>query len=335
MKKDEATIVSAENATNLRTIAVEEHWATPRFLQGPGREYRDLTFPGLLDRLLDLADKRIHEMDSAGIDMQVLMLNSPGAEPLDAGQAAEFARETNDLLSEAIRQHPGRFAGYAVLPTAAPGLAADELERAVGKLGLRGAVINGHIQDRYLDDSFFWPILERAEALEVPIYVHPVRPPKPVVEVSFTGNFPAQSAHWLAIAGWGWHIETATHILRIILSGVFDRYPRLQFIVGHLGEGLPFFLERFDQVLRPNTTGLNRPVGDYLRQNLHYSFSGFNFVPAFLNLLLEVGTDRILFSCDYPYGSMAKARAFLDQIPVSPADRERIAHRNAEQLFGL
>jgi hypothetical protein len=137
-----------------------------------------------------------------------------------------------------------------------------------------------------------------------------------------------------AVAGWGWHIETAVHVLRMILGGAFDRYPELQLIIGHMGEGLPFMQSRVD-IMTTRVTGLKRPISAYLRENVHYTFSGFNFTPTFLDLLLQVGIDRIMFSADYPYGSMAQARAFLDQLPVCAADKERIAHGNAERLLGL
>lgn len=318
----------------MRTIAVEEHFVTPSFMAGPGRAITSIPlWPMIRDQLLDLGSLRIEEMDAAGVDVQMLMLHSPGVEQLGSDEAVELARETNDLLAHAVKNNPGRLSGFATLPIQSPELAAAELTRAVGQLGLRGAVINGHSQGRYLDDSFFWPVLERAEALGVPIYLHPTQPPRPVVKASYEGNFSPESAYVLSVAGWGWHVETATHILRLILSGAFDRYPELQFIVGHLGEGLPFFLQRFDQLLSPRVTGLKRPVSAYLRENLYYSFSGFTYLPAFLNLLLEIGADRILFSCDHPYSSMARSREFLDQLPVSAADKERIAYRNAEELL--
>ena len=139
----------------------------------------------------------------------------------------------------------------------------------------------------------------------------------------------------MAGAGWGWHIETAIHILRLILSGAIDRFPRLQLIIGHLGEALPFMLPRIDRQFSTEITKLHRPIGTYLRENLHYTVSGFNFLPPFLDLLFEVGVDRIIFSADYPFGSMSEAHTFLDQLPVSPADRERIAHGNAEVLMGI
>ena len=335
------------NEKRMRTITLEEHYATPAFMDGPGRELGEQIRAGrgkspmalinahLIQQLLDLDDLRIADMDAGGIDMQVLSLNSPGVEQLEPAAAEALARQANDHLGEAVRRHPNRFAGFAALPTAAPDIAASELERTVRNYGFKGAVINGHTRGRYLDDTFFWPILERAEALQVPIYLHPTPPPQPVIQTSYVGNFsPAVSAQ-LAASGWGWHIETAIHVLRIILSGAFDRYPNLQLVIGHLGEALPFMLPRLDHNLPTQLTKLKRPIGDYLRENLYYTFSGFNYTPNFLDLLFQVGIDRIMFSADYPYGSMLAARNFLEQLPVSPADKNRIAHGNAERLFRM
>ena len=274
-------------------------------------------------------------MDAAGIDMQVLSLTSPGTEQLDATEAMALAREANNHLAEAVRRHPSRFAGFAALPTAAPAIAADELERMVREHGFKGALINGHIRGRYLDDPFFWPILERAEALQVPLYLHPTPPPQPVITASYMGNYAPEVAAGLSTAAWGWHIETAIHVLRLILGGAFDRYPSLQLVIGHLGETLPFMLPRLDFALPTQVTKRDRPIGAYLRENLHYTFSGFNYTPTFLDLLLQVGVDRIMFSADYPYASMVQAHTFLEQLPVSPADKARIAHGNAERLLRL
>jgi predicted TIM-barrel fold metal-dependent hydrolase len=274
-------------------------------------------------------------MDDAGIDMQVLTLVAPGVDQLKAAEAIEMARDTNDILADAVRRHPSRFAGFANLATTAPDTAADELERMVREHDFKGGLINGHTGGRYMDDEFFWPILERAEALKVPLYIHPTLPPQPVVDAYYRGNFSEEVAAQLAMSGWGWHIETAIHVLRLILSGALDRYPRLQIIIGHLGEALPFMLPRINRNLPTNMTKLQRPMGAYLRENLHYTISGFNFLPPFLDLLFEVGVDRIMFSADYPFGSMSQAHTFLEQLPVSPADRERIAHGNAELLLRL
>jgi predicted TIM-barrel fold metal-dependent hydrolase len=274
-------------------------------------------------------------MDAAGIDVQVLSLTAPGTEQLGAAEAVVCARGMNDFLALALSRHPDRLAGFATLPTPLPEAAADELERTVQTYGFKGALINGHVGGRYLDDPFFWPILERAEALHAPLYLHPTRPPQAVVDASYTGNFAPVIASALANSSWGWHIETAVHVLRMVLSGVFDRYPGLQVIIGHLGEGLSFMMPRLELTLPQQLTGLQRPTGAYFTENLHYSLSGFNFLPSFLNLFLEVGADRILFSADYPFASMAQACSFLDQLPVSPADRELIAHGNAERLLHL
>ncbi|MDX2481025.1 MAG: amidohydrolase family protein [Desulfuromusa sp.] len=319
---------------SIRTITLEEHYATPAFIEGPGRMHRGRT-SDQLDQLYNLGDSRIAEMDEAGIDVQVLSLIAPGVDQIEGTGSIEMAREINDMLADAVRRHPNRFAGFANLATSAPDTAADELERMVLEHGFKGGLINGHTRGRYMDDEFFWPILERAEALKVPLHIHPARPPQQVVEASYTGNFSAEVTRLLATAAWGWHIETATHVLRLILSGAFDRYPNLQIIIGHLGESLPFMLPRIDSRLPKEITKLHRSTGDYLRENIHYTFSGFNFIPSFLNLLLEVGVDRIMFSVDYPLRSMTQAITFLEQLPVSPADREKIAHGNAEVLLGI
>ncbi len=323
----------------MRTITLEEHFASPGFLDGPGQALKEQAskFGGpaakAMDRLCDVGDGRIAEMDAAGIDMQILSLNSPGVEQLEAGEAVAFAKRSNDYVAEAVRSHPTRFGAFACLPTPNPDAAAAELARVVHDHGFKGALINGHVQGRYLDDKFFWPIFECAEALGVPIYMHPTQPPNPVIEASYSGFEPILTS-LLAGPGWGWHIETAIHVIRIILGGTFDRFPKLQLAVGHMGETLPFMTQRLD-MMPMQMTKLKRPISSYLRENVYYTFGGFNFAPTFLDLLLEVGADRILFSADYPYGSMAEARAFLDRLPVSPADRERIAHGNAERLLSL
>ncbi|HVB86139.1 MAG TPA: amidohydrolase family protein [Candidatus Dormibacteraeota bacterium] len=323
----------------MRTITLEEHYATSQFLDGPGRQLKQrMSRPGsptaiVLERLCDVGEKRIADMDAAGIDVQVLSLTSPGVEQLEPAEALAFSRSTNEFLAMAVRKYPDRLAGFATLPTSAPAAAAVELQRVVRDYGFKGAVINGHARGRYLDDRFFWPIFERAEELNVPIYLHPTQPPQPVIDASY-GGFSPMVTETLAGAGWGWHIETAVHVIRLILGGVFDRFPKLQLVIGHMGEGLPFMLPRF-QVLSTDITKLRLPVAAYLRENIHYTFSGFNFTATFLDLLLEVGVDRIMFSADYPYASMERARSFLEQLPVSATDRERIAHTNAERLFGL
>ncbi len=324
----------------MKTITVEEHFMSPSYTKGPGRTMVENLKLGddhdkrALEQLIDVGKNRIAAMDEAGIDMQVLSLSSPGVEQLDASEAIKVAREANDFLANAVHKYPKRFAGFATLPTPAPDKAVTELERMVRKYGFKGAVINGHIKGRYLDDKYFWPIFECAEKLNVPIYLHPTPPPKSVIDVYYGGFKPIVTS-MLSGAGWGWHIETAVHVLRLIMSGAFDKYPRLQIMIGHMGEGLPFMLERINLRMSQKATGLKKRIGDYLRENIYYSFSGFNFTPTFLNLFLEVGAERILFSADYPHGSMTKARAFLDQLPVSSVDKEIISHGNAERILKL
>ncbi len=323
----------------MRTITLEEHFTTPKFLDGPGRKRKEQAekaggrLAKVFAQLADVGAGRLAEMDAAGIDMQVLSLTSPGTEQLEAAEAIALTREANDFLLDVVKKHPKRFAGLAVLPTAAPDQAAQELEHRVREQKFVGAVIHGHNRGRYLDNKLFWPILECAEKLNAPIYLHPTPPPQAVIDVSYGGFAPAVT-DMFAASGWGWHIETAVHIVRIILGGVFDAFPKLQFVIGHLGEALPFMLPRLDSMTTA-VTKLQRPVSHYLRNNVHYTISGFNFPAAFIDMLLEVGVERIMFSADHPYASMAAARAFLEQIPVSAADRERIAHGNAEKLFGL
>lgn len=323
----------------MRTITLEEHFAMPGFFAGPGRELKNRAekvggrYANLIARLCDVGAERLAEMDAAGIDMQVLSLTAPGVEQLDAADAVALAREANDYVAEAVKNHPTRFAAFAAVATPAPEEAAAELERRV-RAGFKGAAVNGHNRGRYLDDTFYWPLLECAHALDVPIYLHPTPPPKTVLD-TYYGGFAPLLTEMLAGGAWGWHIETAVHVIRLISGGVFDRFPRLQIVVGHMGEGLPFMFQRFD-IMPPAVTGLKRQYQDYLRDNVHYTFSGFNFPPAFLDLLLELGgVDRIMFSADHPYQSMPAARAFLEQIPVSAADKERIAHGNAEKLLKL
>ena len=323
----------------MRLIALEEHYASRQFLDGPGRTLKERAqSPGsplanVVERLCDLGDKRISEMDAAKIDMQILSLTAPGVEQLESSESVALARQANDVLADAVGRYPRRFAGFAALPTPQPEAAAAELERTVRTCGFKGAMINGHSRGQYLDNRSFWPILEHAEALNVPIYLHPTYPPRAVIE-TYYGGFSPMVSETLSGPGWGWHIETAVHVLRMVLGGVFDRFPKLQIVIGHMGEALPFMMQRF-QAMPREMTKLQRPVIDYLRENVHYTFSGFNFTPTFLDLFFEVGIERIMFSADYPYGPMDRATSFFEQLPVSPTDKEKIAHLNAERLFGL
>jgi predicted TIM-barrel fold metal-dependent hydrolase len=335
----------------MRIIALEEHYATQALRDanpdhplvrvpftressdGFGNTPPPAANPQLFRQLLDLGELRIAGMDAAGIDVQVLSHTTPGPEALEANLAVRLATEANDVAAEAIAAHPDRFAGFATLPTPDPGAAAQELDRAVNRLGFVGGLVNGHVRGRYLDDEFFWPVFEAAEALDVPIYLHPAFPPDPVVDALYSGFSPVVDTG-LASGGWGWHIDTGVHVLRLVLGGVFDRFPRLQLIIGHLGEALPSMLWRASWIL-DGISGLARRLEEYFTENISVTTSGvFDHAP-FAAAVHALGIERILFSVDYPYSQNAEGRAFLDGLPVSSPDREKIAHGNAERLLRL
>ncbi len=316
----------------MRTIALEEHHASPEYLdQTAGEPPQD---PGFRSRLCDVGPGRIAAMDEAGIDMQVLSLAVPGVEQLDPAAAVAVARQENDKRGAVVARYPERFAGFATVPTPDPAAAADELERTVHEYGFVGAMVNGHTRGRYLDHADFRPLLARAEALRVPLYLHPAAPPQAVIDASYSG-FSQDITFRLANWGWGWHIDTALHVLRLVVGGVFDRFPDLQVVVGHLGEGLTGMLDRIDMAFPTEVTGLARPAGAYFRENVHYTTSAFNYDAVFLSLLLQVGAGRIMFSTDYPYWPMAASRDFLDRLAVSPQDKAAIAYGNAATLLGI
>jgi predicted TIM-barrel fold metal-dependent hydrolase len=322
----------------MRVITLEEHFWTDALtdaLAGSGQAA--LAGPrlgALANDLRDLGERRLADMDAAGIDVQVLSVAPPAAQVLDPVTAVRLARQANDRLAEAVGEHPDRFAGFATLPTPDPAAATAELERTVTGYGFKGALINGHTGGRFLDDEEFWPIFERAEALGVPVYLHPTYPTAQVMDAYYSG-LAGQVRATLATGGWGWHAETGLHVLRIILGGVFDRFPGLQLIIGHMGENLPFSLARADDRLSPEITGLKRRVADYVRDHVYVTTSGYFTDAPLLCTLMVLGADRILFSVDYPFASNGRGRAFLDAAPVSEADREKIAHGNAERLLGL
>jgi predicted TIM-barrel fold metal-dependent hydrolase len=321
----------------MRTITLEEHFATPEFLKAttplvpPDR----VNFVKAVEsKLLDLGEGRIAEMDAAGIDMQVLSLTGNGIDNLDAPLAISLTRDANDKLAAAVRAHPKRLAGFAALPLQDPEKAAAEFERCVRKLGFKGALVHGTTKGVFLDDPRFTPLFEAAQALDVPIYLHPSPPPKPVQEAYFSG-LPSQTGFFLATAAWGWHVETGTHCLRLIASGLFDRFPKLRIIIGHMGEDLPFSIARAEMILSRDTKHLKRRVGEYFQEHFYITTSGYFTLPPFLCTLQVVGADRILFSVDYPYSPNAAGRTFLNMLPVSPEDMAKITHGNAERLLKL
>jgi len=321
----------------LQLITLEEHYVAPMLKPvatlGAGEPPPGGPMATILSKLDDLGEQRIADMDAGGIDVQVISHGAPGTEQLEPDQAIPLARQANDYLGQAIAAHPDRFAAFATLPTAAPQEAADELERTVTDLNFKGALINGHVQGQFLDDRKFWPIFERAERLGVLIYLHPT-PPPPAVRDAYYGDLPPQFAQALSMAGWGWHVDTGLHVLRLIVGGVLDEHPALQIIIGHMGEALPFLLARSSRVLQQQA-GLARPLEDYVAANFHFTTSGMFTYPPLACLLEVVGADRVMFSVDYPYSSNEEGRDFVLGAPISEADREKLAFANAERLLGL
>jgi predicted TIM-barrel fold metal-dependent hydrolase len=320
----------------MRVISLEDHFWTPAIAEAIGALRNPDTDSGgpLAADLADLGERRLAAMDAAGIDLQVISHTTPGVQHLGAETAIPLAREANDALARAVAEHPDRFAGFATLPTSAPEAAADELDRAVTELGFKGAMINGHTNGRFLDDRAFDVLLARAARLGVPLYLHPAEPVPAVRDAYYKGFAPA--VEWfLSAAAFGWHAETGVHVLRMVLGGVFDRHPELTLVIGHMGELLPFMLERVDDNLPPKVSGLDRLPSEYVLANVHITTSGLFSVPPLLCALMVFGVERVLFSVDWPYAPNDAGRRLLETAPVSPADLERIAHGNAERLLGL
>jgi len=321
----------------MKTIAVEEHFVTNHYqtaMKAVSDREMSPYMAAVRDKLLDLGGGRLADMDAAGIDVQVLSLPGIGLDKLDRFAGTALARDCNDTLAEAIRAHPNRFAGFALLAVQDPDSAAAELERCVTRLGLQGAMISGLNNGRFLDDPVLQPVLAQAERLEVPIYLHPAPPPPEVYKVYFS-DLPKGVGGALSTAGWGWHAENGLHSLRLVTSGVFDRFPKLQVIIGHMGENLPFSLMRSEERLNPVTKHLQRRVSEYFHTNFYITTSGYFTLQPFLCTLTVFGADRILFAVDYPYSPNTDGRAFLDNAPVSPGDLAKIAYKNAEGLLKL
>ena len=312
-------------------IALEEHYwdaeVATHFKAPP-----DASIPGIHERLMDLGALRLKDMDEAGVDFQVLSHGAPAIQRVDAATGIGLARRANDRLAEAVKAHPDRFAAFAILPTANAAAAADELERAVTKLGFKGAMLHGIAHGKFLDDASFWPIYERAQKLDVPIYLHPAVPHPAVVEAyykDYLKDFPG-----LLTAAWGFTVETATLGIRMVLSGVFDKYPGLKIILGHLGESLPFSLWRIDMALqRPGNA--KTPFRDTFREHFWITTSGNFSTPSLLCCVMEMGADRIMFSVDYPFVPNPPGVKWMAGVPLSPTDRDNILGGTAKKLLRL
>jgi 2,3-dihydroxybenzoate decarboxylase len=285
----------------------------------------------LVTRLMDMGEGRIKDMDASGIDLALLLLTAPGVQVFDAATATSLATSTNDQLVAAIRKHPTRFDGLAAIAPQNPSAAAKELERATKTLGLKGAVVNSHTEGEYLDDPKFWEILEAAEALDAPIYIHP-REPGPQMLQPFL-----QRGMERALYGFG--VEVGMHTLGLITSGAFDRFPKLKIVIGHAGEALPYWLYRLDYMQEHNRKEfmpkLQLRPSDYMRRNIYITNSGVPWAPAILMAQSVLGMDRVLYAMDYPYQFRIEEVTMCDDLPLSAADKKLFFQTNAEQLFGL
>jgi len=338
-----------------RRIATEEAWAPAELMEIYKRMIREKAIddPGfntmwgfylgggsersrhIAACMSDLDGIRLEHMDKAGIDMQVLALTAPGVQVMAKAEATSFAIRANDELAAGVARHPTRFVGLAACAPQDPEAAAREIERSVGKLGLRGVIINSHTQGEYLSDQKFWPIFEAAEALDVPIYLHPNSPPKNMIEPFLECGLDG------AIYGFG--VETGLHALRIMTSGVFDRFPKLQLILGHMGEALPFWLYRLDYMHRatvaskryPSVLPTKKSIAEYMRDNVLITCSGMAWEPAIKFTQSVIGMDRVLYAMDYPYQYSIEEVNALDALDLSPADKHAFFQGNAERVFKL
>lgn len=283
------------------------------------------------DRLLNLGVERISDMDAAGIDLQILSLCSPGVQVFEPAMGVRLAHQANEILSDAIKSFPGRFAGLATIAPQDPKAAVKELKRCK-YLGMKGVIINSHTMGEYLDSEKYFAILESSESLKLPIYLHP-REPSPSMIAPYLN-------YGLYFAGWGFAAETGLHALRLIMSGVFDKLPNLKFILGHLGEGILYWLQRIDnryklQVSIGAVRQMKKLPSEYFREHFVITTSGMYSDAALQLCLAELGADSILFAADYPHESAQEAVAFMDSAPISDENRNKIYWKNSTRVFDL
>jgi len=319
--------------SRIRKIAFEEHFSAVGFGDYSKAFVNNIDPKIAADlnrRLTDFGELRLAEMDKAGIDYVILSQTGPGVQvEADTAVAIARAKENNDFLAGQVLANPKRFGGFATLPMQDPKAAADELERAVRELGFKGALVNGHTNGVYYDAPEYDVFWERMQALDVPLYLHPFDSYGPVH--GYKGH------PEIAGATWGWGVETATHALRLLFGGVFDRYPRLKLILGHMGEGLPFQRWRFDSrfAVYPFGVTLDRAPSEYIGSNIVITTSGVCSSAALMGAIGEMGAEAVMFSVDYPYESSAVAADFIEQAPMDDATRALVCHGNAERLFKL
>lgn len=329
-------IVEAARPAMLAEAAYMADWGA-RFKDQPGSFGDGLPHlqdhSSALGQARDMGAGRIAEMDAHGIDMQIVSYSSP-LQLVPAEHASDLARAANDRLAAATRANPARFKGFATLPWQSPEAAAQELERAVKELGFVGTLLVGRPGETFLDDPRYEPVLAKHHELQVPIYVHPGFP-LPQVREPYYGGLDKEISARLSLFGWGWHHEAGIQVIRMMLAGMFDKYPQLQVISGHWGEMVPFYLQRMDDMLPVEVTGLSRTVTQTYKEHVYVSPSGMLNLPHFEFVHKVVGADRIIYAIDYPYLTMTGARRFLEELDISQDDKEKIAYRNAEKLFRL
>jgi 2,3-dihydroxybenzoate decarboxylase len=322
-----------------RKIGLEEHFAVPETLNDSKGFLGDHVWPELEKRLLDMQEYRLSQMDKHGMQMMILSLNAPAIQAIpDVKKATQMARKANDFLAGEVRKRPDRFQAFAALAMQDPDGATRELIRCVRELGFRGALVNGFSQIEkadsmvYLDDRRYQGFWAECEKLDVPFYLHP-RNPLPSASQIYEGH------PWLLGPTWAFGQETAVHALRLMASGLFDRHPKLQIVLGHLGEGLPYSIWRVDHrnawTKAPPRYPAKKKLGDYFRDNFHLTTSGNFRTQTLLDAILEVGSDRILFSTDWPFENVDHAALWFDACPISELDRLKIGRTNAINLFKL
>jgi predicted TIM-barrel fold metal-dependent hydrolase len=320
----------------MKTITLEEHFVTRDFQKatvGDGAN-TPAYMQHLQALLLDLGEGRIRAMDEGGVDLQVLSLAAMGAENLSTANQTSVLRGVHDELASALQARPDRFKAFCTPPLKEPANAVRELERTSEIPGFVGMLIDGTTDGKFLDAPEFFPLLEAAEFLDAPVYIHPAPPPEPVRAAYYSG-LPGDTGHLLSIAGWGWHSETAIHILRLILAGVLDRLPKLQVIIGHMGEGIPYALARTNGVLTPASKHLKRSIAETFQQQVHVTTSGYFTRPPFECAREVLGLDRLMYSVDYPFSANSKGRDFLPTLNLNEADLAKLTHINAEKLLKL
>jgi predicted TIM-barrel fold metal-dependent hydrolase len=332
----DADIAEAARIWQLNEASYMAAWGS-RVEDRPGEFHDDrphLVSPkAAMEIASDIGSGRITAMDEHGIDMQIVSYsNSPQLVP--GAKAVTLARAANDRLAETVRKNPTRFGGMATLPWQYPEAAAKELERAVRDLDLRATLLVGRPGEDFLDDTRYEPVLAKLNELKAPLYVHP-GVPLPEVQLHYYDGFDQEVSARLSMFGWGWHNEAGIQVLRLILSGKFDKYPDLRVISGHWGEMVPFYLQRLDDTIPDEATGLSRTISQTYKTHVYVTPSGMLNLPHFEFIHKVLGPDRILYAVDYPYLTLTGARCFLENLPISQEDKEKIAHINAESLFRL